>query len=223
MNELFDRKRQQMEARANRHGARQQQIIQAAIELLDEDGLENLTLRNLAKRLHIQAPALYWHFKNKQWLMDFMAEAILQEEFADLQPRQPDEDWHEWLKITARRLRRAMLAHKEGARVVAGAHMYPAVTLARLSEVCLESLVTAGLDIGQAHAVVVTTIHFTFGRVIEEQASPTVEELQDFDLTDFARLYPYFAQTIHENQLKDRTGESDFNESLDLIIGGVER
>jgi TetR/AcrR family transcriptional regulator, tetracycline repressor protein len=40
-------------------------IVQAALDLLDEAGTDGLTLRALASRLGVQAPALYWHVASK--------------------------------------------------------------------------------------------------------------------------------------------------------------
>lgn len=48
----------------------------AALELLDETGLDGLTMRKVASALNVQAPALYWHVKNKQELLDVMARAV---------------------------------------------------------------------------------------------------------------------------------------------------
>lgn len=49
------------------------QVVDTALRLLNEVGLDGLTLRGIAKELNVQAPALYWHFKNKQELLDEMA------------------------------------------------------------------------------------------------------------------------------------------------------
>jgi TetR/AcrR family tetracycline transcriptional repressor len=57
-------------------GIQQEVIVRAALTLLDEVGLEGLTMRRLATALKIQAPSLYWHFPNKQALLDGMADAI---------------------------------------------------------------------------------------------------------------------------------------------------
>src|SRR2546427_8680665 len=47
----------------------QSQIVQAALSLLDEVGFDGLTMRNLAKKLGIQAASLYWHVRSKQDLL----------------------------------------------------------------------------------------------------------------------------------------------------------
>ena len=54
-------------------------VLRAALELLDEVGIDGLSTRKLAERLGVQSPTLYWHFKNKGELLDAMAEAIMLE------------------------------------------------------------------------------------------------------------------------------------------------
>jgi TetR/AcrR family tetracycline transcriptional repressor len=195
-----------------------QQIVAEALKLLDQEGIEGVTLRPLADRLGVQAPALYWHVKNKSQLLDEMAEAILQEQFAEITPRRPDEPWQDWLIAIAQRLRAAMLGHREGARVVAGAHIYPAVTLARLSEACIEAIHAAGIDLRQARTVAMTVIHFTFGHVIEEQASPSQEELRQMNLEDMKKSYPLMATALQAVIAAGQTEVDVFNESLRLIL-----
>ncbi|MBM7689488.1 TetR family transcriptional regulator [Enterococcus ureilyticus] len=52
-------------------------IVQAAFELLKETPeLEKLSMRKVAKKLGVQAPAIYWHIENKQALLQRMAEEI---------------------------------------------------------------------------------------------------------------------------------------------------
>ncbi|HIF4670475.1 TPA: TetR family transcriptional regulator, partial [Escherichia coli] len=41
-------------------------VIRAALDLLNEVGVDGLTTRKLAERLGVQQPALYWHFRNKR-------------------------------------------------------------------------------------------------------------------------------------------------------------
>ena len=57
-------------------GISKELIIQASIAILNKSGIENLTMRTLAKELDIKAASLYWHIKNKQDLLDLLAEEI---------------------------------------------------------------------------------------------------------------------------------------------------
>src|SRR5947209_3552131 len=94
-------------------------VVRAALRLLDEVGLDGLSLRRLAAEVGVRAPALYWYFKNKQELLDEMAEAMLAGQAWPASPA-PGQEWSDWLAERARAHRRAMLAHRDGARLHAG-------------------------------------------------------------------------------------------------------
>lgn len=51
-------------------------IIEEAIDLLNQKGIDYLTMRELASRLNIKAASLYWHIKNKEELFSLIAESI---------------------------------------------------------------------------------------------------------------------------------------------------
>src|SRR3569833_3441964 len=51
--------------------------VRVALELLEEEGLDKLTVRRLATGLGVKAPALYWHFRSKRALLDHMTDAIV--------------------------------------------------------------------------------------------------------------------------------------------------
>src|ERR1044071_590780 len=114
-----------------RAGLTRQTIIQTALRLLDQVGLEGLTVRRLAADLGVQSPALYWHLRSKQELLDAMADAITVA--AGMGPPHHGESWQHWLARPARASRRSLLAHRDGARIVANARMSPA-TLGMLDE-----------------------------------------------------------------------------------------
>jgi TetR/AcrR family tetracycline transcriptional repressor len=69
-----------------------EKIVQAAFQLLEETpDLDKLSMRKVAKKLAVQAPAIYWHVENKQALLQSMAEEI-ENHFI---PPEPKEDWKE--------------------------------------------------------------------------------------------------------------------------------
>ncbi|MDW0432948.1 tetracycline resistance transcriptional repressor TetR(H), partial [Mannheimia haemolytica] len=55
-----------------------EQVIDNALILLNEVGIEGLTTRKLAQKIGVEQPTLYWHVKNKRALLDALAETILQ-------------------------------------------------------------------------------------------------------------------------------------------------
>src|ERR1700745_1360038 len=100
------------------------QVVTAAIELLDEVGLDGLTLRRLAQELGVQAPALYWHFKNKQELLDQMMVTISTTE-APVELPAPGPAWGEWLAQRAPEIRRSRNSHRDGAMLAASTRPQP--------------------------------------------------------------------------------------------------
>ena len=142
-------------------------VVNAALKLLNEVGMDGLTTRRLAEDLGVQGPALYWHFKNKQELIDEMARALLTHSYGRAQPGQ---DWADWLAYGARRLRRAMLSYRDGARLMAGYR--PSGDHGRLDpEVMFGPLFAAGFCRSDCFWAVLTVGQFTFGWTMDEQAA----------------------------------------------------
>jgi TetR/AcrR family transcriptional regulator, tetracycline repressor protein len=88
-------------------------VVTGALALLDADGLDGLTMRKLGAQLGVQAGGIYWHFTNKQALLEAMADQIVGEVTAT--PLEPG-TWDAQLAEIAYRMRRALLANRDGAR-----------------------------------------------------------------------------------------------------------
>jgi TetR/AcrR family tetracycline transcriptional repressor len=93
-------------------------IVAAALKLLDEVGLDQLSTRRLAAELGVKGPSLYWHFKNMAELRDLMADKLLTDA---LPAPEAFDDWKAWLAEGARGYRRAALSCRDGARILASA------------------------------------------------------------------------------------------------------
>lgn len=138
-----------MKLRAPKHSAPQpqvepaldqRQIVQAALQLLDEVGYEGLTMRNLAKKLGIKAASLYWHVHDKQDLMRLLADEIC------APMREPDRTlaWPDQLEVLGNEYRRILLAHRDAARVLASSGAPSGPNILRLTEILLRTLLDAG-------------------------------------------------------------------------------
>lgn len=149
-----------------RTGLTRQMIIERALGLLDEVGLDGLTVRRIAAELGVKSPALYWHFRNKQELLDGMAEVVLIG--GGVTGPQQGERWQEWLANRARERRRALLAYRDGARLVVNARLGPAST--RLFDATLAALVAHGFTPVLAVRTIMTLSHFVDGVVLQAQA-----------------------------------------------------
>ncbi|MFF2755565.1 TetR/AcrR family transcriptional regulator C-terminal domain-containing protein [Psychrobacillus sp. NPDC058041] len=89
-------------------------IIEVALELLHEKGLSQLTMRNIAAKLHVQAPALYWYIKNKQELLQLLSEHIS----SQIKFPSPTDNWEEEVILLSLELRSVMLSISDGAEIM---------------------------------------------------------------------------------------------------------
>jgi AcrR family transcriptional regulator len=184
---------------------------------LDEAGLAGLTMRSLAARLDVQAPTLYWHVRNKVALINELADAILVEEIGHLEAPADNEPWEQWLADAARRLRQAMLAHRDGAKVVAYAHF--SRVLADFSELAMTSLVHQRVSLREARLTVLCVERFTLGHVLEEQSPPPEPDaIEDFDQDAFARSHPTAVAAITDYFQSGRTIDDLFRDCVALIL-----
>ncbi|MCX4821419.1 TetR/AcrR family transcriptional regulator [Streptomyces sp. NBC_01142] len=142
--------------------------VETALDLLDEAGLDALTMRRLADAMGVQAGALYRYFATKQDLLTAMAERILAEALAP--EGSTDGDWDSRLPALARGMRAALLARRDGARVFAGTHSTGTHTLT-FADTVIGVLRDAGFDDDAAARTLLTVTSFTVGHTLEEQAA----------------------------------------------------
>lgn len=150
-------------------------VVQAALELLKKVGLDGLTTRRLAAELGIKSPALYWHFHNKQELLDAMADAFVSE--AGMGPPRSGETWQEWLTRRVRAYRKSLLAYPDSARIVTEAHQLSPATIRALNGE-LQAMVALGFDPVQALRTITALTNYVNGFVLQEQGSrqPTTDK-----------------------------------------------
>lgn len=198
------------------------QIIQTAIEILDREGLEGVTLRRLAKDLDVKAASIYWHIPSKESLLDEMANAILEQHFGAFNFDNDALDWAEWLDTLAHELRAAMLAHREGARVVAGAHPDITVMLIKLWDLTVRVLLKHGFSYGEAATITVTVINFTFGSVIEEQASPPPSRMTLDRAEGVSSVFDTFETMVMTMKAwASESNDTRFDTGVRIIVNGV--
>lgn len=89
-------------------------VVREALGLLDEEGLDALTMRRLADRLGVVPNALYRHVKDKEDLLDGVMDATV----ASVPIPDPDLDWQAGLTALAHNMRATMVAHPAVASLV---------------------------------------------------------------------------------------------------------
>jgi AcrR family transcriptional regulator len=140
------------------------QIVQAALELLDEVGFDGLTMRNLAKKLGVQAASLYWHVRNKQDLLSLLAEEICE----SIQEPNRALPWQVQLEAMANEYRRVLLVHRDAAQVLASSGGPSGPHRLRLAEIGLRTLLDAGFSEHDAAYAGMLMNDFVIMSVLEE-------------------------------------------------------
>jgi len=195
-------------------------IVDAALDLLDQHGLDGLSMRRLAASLGVRAPSLYWHYADKPALLDDLANALLDNV---ARGRSRTADFRAVLRRSAGELRQALGARRDGARVYAGALAVGDNAL-RLIDAMIGPLLAAGFDERNAIRASSALLYFVLGFVIEEQAlarqsalEPAViakrlEQLGRNRFRSLAQAAPQLVETDRDDQ---------FAYGVELIIRGL--
>ncbi len=144
-------------------------VVKAGLHLLNEVGLEGLTLRAIAAQLGVRAPTLYWRFKNKQDLIDDMATQVLNDWVTGLLDIPPEMTWQQATERFGSGMRGALLRYRDGARMVAGSYLTDSGLYGRM-EALLGLYEQAGFSLREAAACLGTVYAYVIGFTIEEQA-----------------------------------------------------
>jgi TetR/AcrR family tetracycline transcriptional repressor len=199
-------------------------VIRAGLRLLNEEGLEQLTLRRLGMALNVQAATIYWHFKSKEDLLDEMATTVLTEGASNMVPHKAASDWTVWASTFGEGLRKTLLAYRDGARMVSGTRLTNTEYL-KTTEAIGMHLVGSGFSVREAVVLGSTIYNYTLSFVMEEQAVfPTPGERSPKYLIEIRNakldpaMFPFHRQT--SSILFDRF-ERRYREGLKLILRGA--
>lgn len=196
-------------------------VADAALKLLNEVGLEGLTLSAIGRELGVKAPALYWHFKDKQALLDEMATEMLRRMIAGT-PLDPADTWQERLRRSNHGLRAALRGYRDGAKVFSGTR-FTSLVHAEQMEDNLRLFTAAGFTLAQAARAITTTYLYTLGFVTEEQGVEPLpgERREGFDLEERARVMTGFPLTAAAGAEIFTNYDQHFAEGLELVIAGI--
>jgi TetR/AcrR family tetracycline transcriptional repressor len=195
-----------------------QRVVREALSLLDEVGLEGLSLRRLARSLGVQAPALYRHFAGKEDLLAAMAGSIFDAELAVLDRPAPGADWADWLVARCRALRRAMLAHRDGGRLKE--HLRDPAEHWPGTELLLQMLEQAGFSAREAMDAISALGYHVLGSVIAEQEAGAGGGRRDDQERPDPRRFPRVAGGAALRGA-DRDFSREFEYGLAIFVTGL--
>jgi AcrR family transcriptional regulator len=196
-------------------------IVDAAVALIEADGLGSLTMRRLAGSLGCSPMALYRHVATKEDLLRAIAEHYL----GDLElPNTDGLTWQETVVEVTTTVHRAFIAHPQLAPILAVQHV-DALAVFRATELVLHALRSAGLDNREAARALDTITSYAVGatqRKAEQRRGSTADAAR---LTRIRELPPESFPTVRElvGELVTVDFEHSFEDGLQLVIDGIER
>lgn len=210
-------------------GLEREKVVTAALDLLNESGFEGLTLRTLASKLGVKASALYWHFENKQDLIDEVAKRIIEGEFQKADPADfAKASWQELLTGMGHGMRNALRRYRDGALVLASADLSRSNISFKGRDLMMERMLELGFPGKLAFISLFSIGRYTLGCVFEEQADPRSRDTLDAIIAErraeIAKNSPTFHKAMSDfsnDELLDT--DAFFEQGLTTIIAGIEK
>jgi AcrR family transcriptional regulator len=208
------------------------QIVRAALALLDEEGLSGLSMRRLGTRLGAGATSLYWHVATKDDLLELAVDQVLAEVYV---PEPGDTDWRMALSVMANGMRAAFLRHPW---VIALLGTKPTLgpNAMRMGERSVALLVAAGfsgLEVSHvssmihAHALGSATTHAAVVAAIRRSGMPFEKMAEQMEplLDKAAADSPHYNRWRKENVTIDapeKMWDDAFAFGLERLLDGLE-
>lgn len=200
-----------------RAGLSRERVLSTALDLVDREGVDALSMRRLGRELGVEAMSLYGYVDSKQDLIEGVVEQVFREMPLITPGPGP---WQERLRIHAAAFREVLLQHPNAVRLVAGRPLITEGTVAFVESALVE-LRAVGLDLVTADRVLEVIASFTLGHVAEyvEDRSRRAEEVARGNAVDASR-FPNVA-AIRGQPAPDPDAEFDFG--FEFVIAGIER
>jgi TetR/AcrR family tetracycline transcriptional repressor len=213
-------------ARPPREPVTAERLADAALRVIDAEGLDGLTVRRLAQELGLGTMTLYWYVKNKGEVLDLVADRAL----AAVEYPPSGGDWRVDLRQVALSLRKAMMGHANAVPAVVGRGAFGPNGL-RLADRTIGILRAAGFDDRDAPAAYFTMSNLVIGLCASLAAGTSVTGAPLGGGEYAAMIRRYFDSLPPESYPDLRAGmpwlfsaglEERFNFDLDCLIAGLE-
>jgi len=206
-------------------------ILHAAIELADSEGIEALTMRNLAQRLGVEAMSLYHHVANKESLLNGVVDKIVGEIEQEMAGVDADvSDWRPALRNRILTARRVLLRHPWAPEVIeTRTTMTP--TLLRYMDsivgILLEGGFSTDLTHHAMHALGSRALGFNQELFVPDDAGSDEEAMAMLNemAASIPNLVTMLAEATHddpESTLGWCDDQTEFEFGLDVLLDGLE-
>ena len=205
-------------------------VLDAAVELADREGFQALSMRKLGQELGVEAMAIYRHVRDKNELLDELAERIV----GQMGTAEPGEDWKAVLRAQIMGAREVMLRHPWAREVLEARGVSGPTRLAYIESV-LAILHAGGFSVDLAHHAlhVLDSRIFGFNHDFFSAAASVATAEEDLDEPDpiaaglmaerLPRITEMATQVSHDGTLGACDDDVEFAFGLDLTLDGLER
>ena len=200
-------------------------VLDAAIKLADRGGLEALSMRKLGQALGVEAMALYYHFANKERVLDGIVDLV----FGEIDLPVIGANWKTAMRERAISLRDALLRHRWAIGLMES-RTNPGPANLRHHDAVIGCLRAAGFDMAATATAYSLLDSYIYGFAMTKMNLPfedtsDIVELSETMLAPFAPgEYQNLADFITEHAMKPGYDYAhEFEYGLDVILDGLER
>jgi AcrR family transcriptional regulator len=194
-----------------------ERIVQAAVALVDREGIDALSMRRLGAALGVEAMSLYRHFPSKNALLEALAARLL----AELEvPPARGTVWQESFRALARGYRSLLLRHPNAIPLLATLQLSSPGALAAAGAV-LSLLSSGGFDARTSLYVLATGQSFVIGFAYWEAGTASLRSERSVHPPVPAGANPYLVE--HWNELTEQDCDAAFEFGLDVLMAGLEK
>jgi AcrR family transcriptional regulator len=204
-----------------------ERVLQTAVALADQGGVEALSMRKLAHALDVVPMALYRHVANKDELLGGLVDVVIGEIDQPLEGA----DWKTAMRERILSARRALMRHPWASRVMESRSTPTPVVLAYMDSM-IGMLRTGGFSLDLTHHVLhaMGSRIFGFTQELFNDTTDTDPSAEAAMWEALAGTYPYiyeiFTTISHDDRSVIGAGCDDqfeFEFALDLMLDGIER
>ncbi|GAA4544520.1 TetR/AcrR family transcriptional regulator [Amycolatopsis samaneae] len=195
-------------------------IIDAGMATFAEVGYQALSMRQVAERLDVHAGSLYYHVRNKNALLQLMADRVARRAYdagtAALDRLPGDADWRARIEAQMTTLRESIKRHPGGATLLAESPKVLSVGALSLMERLLRTLADAGMPEQQRIIGADTLLSHVTGFVLQEQSEPDAPAVDAGELADLGARFPLTVAGAARYDQEDK-----FMRSVRLLCAGI--
>jgi AcrR family transcriptional regulator len=209
---------------ARRAQLTRQRVVAAAVELADRDGIESISMRRLAQELGVEAMSLYTHVRNKEDLLDGMADVVISE----IPLSAGGADWETSLRQMVLAARAVMLRHPWAPRTVE-TRTAPGPAALGYANAVIGIFRTGGFTIAQVHHAlhILGSRLLGFTRVLFDDSGDLDPETAAKLESQLGATHPYAVEmalaVTHTGTLGPCDDDAEFTFALDFILDGLDR